>query len=402
MSLPDGYQAVNYIEGDNAYIDTGYKPNNNTRLEVMYYAYGSASSIACCDTAWMNNGFGIIQQAAEYGSSAARQLGMITNTLVKASLENGIFTRNGTTWNIAASTFQTAYNMYLFATNRAGKAIEIASKLRIYECRLYENNNAVRDFIPCKNPSGEAGMWDDINGGFYGNIGTGSFTPGAVLITTPNPPENLTAHSFAGTNTLTWDESANAEGYRIYENGVLIGDLTGTTLTAESEPYSINTYSVTAYNDTGESDAVSIRVYTSGGRDVLDDLITDRTLADVTGRTKKGVYNASDVNRVCDAARRVKMLLSPLGYSTADVPDYRWSANEIPTAEEMAAYYRSAAGQDVLNYAAAKEKLPGSVKNLDYAGANAIEMMLRLTGRAAERIPEGYIYSGEIYGGDNF
>lgn len=399
--LPAKYKLTEYTEADNAYIDMGYKPNSNTRLEVTYYmASSDKMAVAACDTAWKSNGFGIWQTAAEYGSNANSTLTALTNTMIDASLEKGVCIRNGTSYSITTSTFQTEYNIYLFALNRAGTAQEIAAQMRIYRCRLYENSIAVRDFIPCINPAGEVGMWDTVNGVFYGNIGSGSFTAGEVIITTPDTPQNLTADSIAGTNTLTWDESANAEGYRVYENGVLICDTTETLLTAASESYSVKIYSVTAYNSDGESDPAMIRVYTSGSRDVLDDLITDRTLADVTGRTKKGAYNASDVNRVSDAAQRVKMLLSPLGYSTADVSDYRWSSNEVPTAEEMTAYYRSAAGQDVLNYAAAKEKLPGSVKNLDYTGANVIEMMLRLTGRAAERIPEGYIYSGEIYGGD--
>lgn len=583
MSLPDGYIQVEYIESTGTqWIDTGVGGSNNAYFEIDFLTKNVVGP--------SNTDYGTILGAFSGSTSTRFNLGTwnsssattggemcwgpntynpyitsnkrIQISLVYVSGQGARFiTPNGT---VAASTrsYTTGSSIGIFCRNYNGNPDQF-SKVQLYSLKLYNGaSTVVRDFVPCINPSGEAGLYDTVNGKFYGNSGTGEFlcikperdavegyenitpimtgntTPsgyavsastvngtldawmafdgfdttatservwhsaggmpqwimmqfpeavqvdmfsinnrpdtgnaeakgitafqlqgssngsafdtlgtytsdGAIgaahqyTVTSPGnykyyrvyitaagyvygstpyalidqiqfykallkKPENLTASSAGGRITLTWDGSSSASGYRIYKNGVLIGETSETSATILSEPYSLVICSVSSCNDTGESDAVSIRVYTSGGRDVLDDLITDRTLADVTGRTKKGVYNASDVNRVCDAAQRVKMLLSPLGYSTADVPDYRWSANEIPTAEEMAAYYRSAAGQDVLNYAAAKEKLPGAVKNLDYTGANAIEMMLRLTGRAAERIPEGYIYSGEIYGGDNF
>lgn len=584
MSLPEGYIQVEYIESTGTqWIDTGVGGSNNAYFEIDFLTknvvgpsstdfgtilgafsgststrlnlgtWNSSSATTGGEMCWGRNTYN------PYITSNKR----IQISLVYVSGQGARFiTPNGTV-AAATSSYTTGCNIGIFCRNYNGNPDQF-SKVQLYSLKLYNGaSTVVRDFVPCINPSGEAGLYDTVNGKFYGNSGTGEFlcikperdavegyeniTPIMTGNTTPSgyavsasseidsnraawmafngykatsslsgywhssanmpqwimmqfseavqvdmftlkncdalegyelkgltafllqgsnngssfdtigtytgdgatgettqysvnspglykyyrvyvtgagyvygstpyalidqiqfykallkKPENLTASSAGGRITLTWDGSSSASGYRIYKNGVLIGETSETSATILSEPYSLVICSVSSCNDTGESDAVSIRVYTSGGRDVLDDLITDRTLADVTGRTKKGVYNASDVNRVSDAAQRVKMLLAPLGYSTADVPDYRWSANEIPTAEEMAAYYRSAAGQDVLNYAAAKEKLPGAVKNLDYAGANAIEMMLRLTGRAAERIPEGYIYSGELYGGDNF
>lgn len=398
--LPAKYKLTEYTEADNAYIDMGYKPNNNTRLDVTYYAYGSASAIAACDAAWKDIGFGIWQTAAKFGSNVATGLSAVTNEIVEASLENGVFIRNDTSYSITTSTFQTAYNMYLFGLNRKGSAIEISSKVRIYSCRLYENSIAVRDFIPCINPSGEVGMWDTVNGVFYGNIGSGSFTPGAIIITPPDPPGNLTAESDNGTNTLTWDESSYADGYRVYENGVLIADTQQTSLTAVSEPYSANIYSVTAYNGDGESEPAVIRVYTSGSGDVLDDLITDRTAADVATHTRKGVYNASDLNRVAASAEYVHDILDGLGYRVPDQPNRAWFTNEIPDKNEIEAHHNAVVGLDVIRYAHEKVVLPPNLEKLTYERANNIEKFLLLCGEAAERIPAAYIYSDEIYGGE--
>ena len=43
--------------------------------------------------------------------------------------------------------------------------------MTLYNCKIYENEIAVRDFIPCKNPSGNIGLYDVISGEFYGNAG---------------------------------------------------------------------------------------------------------------------------------------------------------------------------------------------------------------------------------------
>jgi hypothetical protein len=44
---------------------------------------------------------------------------------------------------------------------------------------LYDNNVLVRDFIPCYRKSdNEIGLYDVVNGVFYANAGSGTFTKG--------------------------------------------------------------------------------------------------------------------------------------------------------------------------------------------------------------------------------
>ena len=52
---------------------------------------------------------------------------------------------------------------------------------KLYSAKIYDGNTLVRNFIPCKNPDGVIGMWDDVNSVFYGNAGTGNFTAGAEV-----------------------------------------------------------------------------------------------------------------------------------------------------------------------------------------------------------------------------
>jgi hypothetical protein len=49
--------------------------------------------------------------------------------------------------------------------------------LRIYYCKIYDNNNLVRDFVPVR--VGTTGyMYDKVSRQLFGNIGSGSFTLG--------------------------------------------------------------------------------------------------------------------------------------------------------------------------------------------------------------------------------
>ena len=49
-----------------------------------------------------------------------------------------------------ANTFVTPGTMYLFAYNRVGKAM-METYAQIFSCKVYNDNNLVRDFVPCKN-----------------------------------------------------------------------------------------------------------------------------------------------------------------------------------------------------------------------------------------------------------
>lgn len=418
MSLPSGYTRLEYIESTGTqYIDAGFKADVNTRCVID--AQLSPEQIENTYGVWVLFGnydfdkFAAILNAStkRYGTVRLTRTRLFSTACVGNDRMQLDYNKSQATIKINgieeqidaynAASLQADTNIFIFAGN-VNDEPAAHTVMKVYSCQIYDNDVLIRDFVPCLAPSGTAGLYDLANGVFYGAAAGDPLIAGPILILIPDPPGNLSAESDNGTNTLTWDESENADGYRVYENGVLIADTQQTSLSAASEPYSVNIYSVTAYNEDGESEPAVIRVYTSGSRDVLDDLITDRTLLDVTMRTKKGVYNAYDVNRVSTAAHRVRTVLAPLGYLTPEVSDYRWAVNEIPRAEEMAAHHASVIGQDVINYAQNKVVLPLSLFRLTHEGANNIEKFLRLCGEAAERIPEAYIYSDEIHGGENY
>ena len=54
--------------------------------------------------------------------------------------------------------------------------------MRLYLCKIYDNDNLVRNFIPCyRKVDNEIGLYDVINDVFYVNSGTGEFIAGPVI-----------------------------------------------------------------------------------------------------------------------------------------------------------------------------------------------------------------------------
>lgn len=71
-----------------------------------------------------------------------------------------------------------AFNIYIFALNQNNSATSFGT-YKLYNFKIYNGTTLVRNFIPCKRNSDNAiGLYDVINGVFYTNAGTGTFTAG--------------------------------------------------------------------------------------------------------------------------------------------------------------------------------------------------------------------------------
>ena len=78
-------------------------------------------------------------------------------------------------------TFTCANSLYIFACNTGGKADLKTKGVRIHSLVVYDDDNAVRNFIPARHKeTGEIGMYDGVELKFYKNAGTGKFIAGKV------------------------------------------------------------------------------------------------------------------------------------------------------------------------------------------------------------------------------
>ena len=173
---------VDYLESSGTqYIDTGIKPNQDTRivvkaaLETPHSIYGVNYSGANFNmTGSSSNGGVMYYYWANQGASPMTNYFSQIHTFEQdkniCRVDGALYhTYTYTTWSAPCT-------LYLFARNN-GTSMNDSGTVRIYSCQLYDNGTLVRDFVPCIN-NGVAGLYDKVNKVFYSNMGTGNFIAG--------------------------------------------------------------------------------------------------------------------------------------------------------------------------------------------------------------------------------
>jgi len=196
--LPGGYKAVEWIRSSGTqYIDTGFKPDTNTRADYQF-------NMEANPTYWEST-FGSRQ------SSAAKKFYIIYNLQAKKwscniggtsawepsspaavgehffSINKMTFTLDGISQTVSTTPFEKSYNAYIFAINQNGSPLSPGQygKFKLYSLRIWDDGTLARNFVPCVNKDGVAGLYDVTPGAvkkFYTNDGTGEFEAGPVLV----------------------------------------------------------------------------------------------------------------------------------------------------------------------------------------------------------------------------
>ena len=210
VALPTGYTALEWIESTGTqWIDTGYAPNANTKIEARFNtcerttAWGNFFGCTSADESWDGllvryfNDSDVLN--AWFGNADYRKEGQIAagqETDVTLTLEWGAFTLNGKKTTFTTKQAPCANPLYLFAAYCAkpqggpfiaAHRVYRPQAMRLYSFTIGEAGVLKRDFVPCANPKGVLGLWDRVEGKFYGNSGTGKFrvkgdaAPRAVL-----------------------------------------------------------------------------------------------------------------------------------------------------------------------------------------------------------------------------
>lgn len=231
-------------------------------------------------------------------------------------------------------------------------------------------------------------------------------------------PLNLRATSeLVGIVRLEWDASNYADGYRVYRDGKLISEQNKTTFEDKSVNVGMNyTYTVSAYNMRGESDATMLLVHTSELK-----LITNRNDADISRvsaiRAKgslmtadelqewlngmKGSYNASDLNRVEAAVQYIANRFSVAGIKVDVITRTDWMITDFPTPKEMKRYLDNVKYlRGILTLASDAPQVPDNMDKLTYEEANNIERILIAIDELLTNISLAWYYSNEIYAGE--
>lgn len=193
--LPSGYTEVEYIQSSGTqYINTGIRPTQTLRTvmdvepttnggsspKYFIYSYYSTNAAVYQYSAYRDNtGVNACMGGARTASwknvssdatSHRIQLEMDANTVTA--------TADGNTVALTNSTFSTSMsNITVLSTATTSSCISA----KLYSCQMYANEALVRDFVPCTNSSGAAGLYDIVGDKFYANAGTGKFTAGSAV-----------------------------------------------------------------------------------------------------------------------------------------------------------------------------------------------------------------------------
>lgn len=211
-TLPDGYTQVEYIQSTGIqYINTEFNPSSETRVDMTCEptTTGTWKGIFGARKSASVDEFGVdIPSATEIRSMYGTESKSLTvsTVLQKFSIvkNKNVCTVNGTAITHTKQNFTTSFPIRLFDKNSGGSAWGQIS-MKLYFCQIYDNGTPVRNFIPCKNPSGVVGLYDLVDGKFYTNAVAGNFTAGETVtwpeepVTPDEPTETL--------DPYTWYES---------------------------------------------------------------------------------------------------------------------------------------------------------------------------------------------------
>lgn len=188
MSLPSGYTQLEYIESHGTeYFDTGFVPDGDSHVVVDFeVATGSFGTLFGARVTSSTNAFAIwvdttvndsYQAFPQYGNVVYNTKPIAINVGQKLTYElnKGVATVGGTTQTFTNQTFSAGCNLALFAINTNGVVDDRRTTGKLYSAKVYDNGTLIRDYIPCLNASGTVGLWDDVNGVFYSNAGSGTF-----------------------------------------------------------------------------------------------------------------------------------------------------------------------------------------------------------------------------------
>lgn len=189
--LPEGYTRLEYIESSGTqYINTGHKATSenyrikckfattNNEINTVLFGGGASTDIISAlllgtDQVKFYVGSGSVSSAtAAFVRGAECELECHANT--------GTFTVNldGMAYSGSYSgAINKDYPLFIFANNASGSASQFSS-IRLYAFQIYDNGTLVRNYLPCLNPSGTPGLYDIVNGVFYGSATSTPFVAG--------------------------------------------------------------------------------------------------------------------------------------------------------------------------------------------------------------------------------
>lgn len=198
--LPEGYTEVEYIQSSGTqYIDAGTRATYSMKItmdvEPLSVAatsagfYGSQYAPASgakyfLNAVWSSNGFRVSAMA----TTATPTYTIVSSNATPRRMTIVFDGTNKQAWveGEVAKTFpyfSTSSNMSNLVMLAYGAISNPYAPIdaKLYSCQIENDGAPIRDFVPCVDPAGAVGLYDLVEGKFYGNVGTGAFIAGPAV-----------------------------------------------------------------------------------------------------------------------------------------------------------------------------------------------------------------------------
>lgn len=205
--LPSNYIAVEYIESaGKSYIDTGVKPTTKTRIlldvfpseapstTVKYllssYYFPSSGTKYVLFAYWQkttsSTNSGVFFSIGGYTGTSASQTRVGSypaarrlNIEIDLSTKKGVVNGEEKTISTTSNTYSTSMsNIRLLAYTTS---VTYMTPAKLYSCQIYEGGTLIRDFVPCINSEGIAGLYETVENTFYQSENANAFTAGPTI-----------------------------------------------------------------------------------------------------------------------------------------------------------------------------------------------------------------------------
>lgn len=201
--LPVGYTEVEYIESTSTsqkpYIDTGFKPNQNTRV-IADFQYTQTNTHPRCFGCGPWNGLAYIFNAEngissngewrwKFGNTSSWLLTGVRTDFNRHTVEindGKLYLDNAQIGSTTVTTFQLTDNIGLFGFIQNGTLGGTSSGEymtgKFYSFKIYDNGTLVRDLVPCvRDSDSKAGMYDIAGDSFYYSPNSYNFAAGPTV-----------------------------------------------------------------------------------------------------------------------------------------------------------------------------------------------------------------------------
>lgn len=195
------YTKLEYIESTGTqYVDTGFIPNQDTRVVMDCQAYsvyngGSFPFGVRASTSSKAFAVALVESQVFYNYASNYQFADYPATLERMMIDanKNVATFVGSTTatiSLASGTFVCNSTLTLATFNNAGTPDvgDPAWVGAIWSCQIYDNGVLIRDYVPALRENGQIGLVDLVSGLFYANEGSGVFIAGPEIVD-PDPPD---------------------------------------------------------------------------------------------------------------------------------------------------------------------------------------------------------------------